>query len=248
MVGSDVPLFLIGGAVLGTDHGQEVYPLPDIKPAIWCVVAIPDVGVSTPQAFRDWDLHWADKGLNVEDGLTAEGLNSRMKMLSTVYASVFAGGFREVRMEQALPVSSLVERTWPDRMSPRLSAPGSVAGSWNDFEQVVFPQHPSLAEIKRVLAADGTPEAACTCLAVGIWLSSLRVVSSPRRCRCGPGTVAGGGCREPFDAHFAASRILAADASDLGVLTACLCERETRGRLSKAASQRPGNSLSWAIV
>jgi 4-diphosphocytidyl-2-C-methyl-D-erythritol kinase len=34
--------------------------------------------------------------------------------------------------------------------------------SWiqNDFERVVFPQHPSLAEIKRLLAATGTPEAA----------------------------------------------------------------------------------------
>jgi 4-diphosphocytidyl-2-C-methyl-D-erythritol kinase len=34
--------------------------------------------------------------------------------------------------------------------------------SWieNDFERVVFPQHPSLAEIKRLLAASGTPEAA----------------------------------------------------------------------------------------
>jgi 4-diphosphocytidyl-2-C-methyl-D-erythritol kinase len=34
--------------------------------------------------------------------------------------------------------------------------------SWiaNDFEQVVFPQHPSLREIKRLLAATGTPEAA----------------------------------------------------------------------------------------
>jgi 4-diphosphocytidyl-2-C-methyl-D-erythritol kinase len=34
--------------------------------------------------------------------------------------------------------------------------------SWieNDFERVVFPQHPSLAEIKRLLAATSTPEAA----------------------------------------------------------------------------------------
>jgi 4-diphosphocytidyl-2-C-methyl-D-erythritol kinase len=34
--------------------------------------------------------------------------------------------------------------------------------SWiqNDFERVVFRQHPSLAEIKRVLAAEATPEAA----------------------------------------------------------------------------------------
>jgi 4-diphosphocytidyl-2-C-methyl-D-erythritol kinase len=35
--------------------------------------------------------------------------------------------------------------------------------SWiqNDFERVVFPQHPSLAEIKRLLLGSGTPEAAC---------------------------------------------------------------------------------------
>ena len=51
-VGSDVPLFLIGGTVLGVDRGQEVYPLPDIQPT-WCVVAAPAVGVSTPQAFRE---------------------------------------------------------------------------------------------------------------------------------------------------------------------------------------------------
>jgi len=33
-------------------------------------------------------------------------------------------------------------------------------GIANDFEQVVFPQHPLLSEIKRTLAASGTPEAA----------------------------------------------------------------------------------------
>ena len=53
-VGSDVPLFLIGGAVLGLDRGQKVLPLNDIEPT-WCVLAIPSIGVSTPQAFRDWD-------------------------------------------------------------------------------------------------------------------------------------------------------------------------------------------------
>ena len=53
-VGSDVPLFLLGGTVLGLRRGEMVVPLPDL-PAIWCVVAVPEVGVSTPQAFRDWD-------------------------------------------------------------------------------------------------------------------------------------------------------------------------------------------------
>ena len=62
-VGSDVPLFLIGGTVLGVDRGQEVYPLPDIEP-VWCVVATPDVGVSTPQAFRDWDAPLRRRGFD----------------------------------------------------------------------------------------------------------------------------------------------------------------------------------------
>jgi 4-diphosphocytidyl-2-C-methyl-D-erythritol kinase len=53
-VGSDLPLFLIGGTVLGVGRGQEVYPLPDL-PAMPCVIALPDVAISTPRAFADWD-------------------------------------------------------------------------------------------------------------------------------------------------------------------------------------------------
>ena len=83
-VGSDVPLFLIGGTVLGVDRGQEVYPLPDIEPT-WCVVAVPELGVSTPQAFRDWDA------LCAAEGLTAEASADRLKRLSRAYASAFAG-------------------------------------------------------------------------------------------------------------------------------------------------------------
>ena len=53
-VGSDLPLFLVGGTVLGVGHGEEVYPLPDLPPTV-CVVATPEIGVSTPKAFADWD-------------------------------------------------------------------------------------------------------------------------------------------------------------------------------------------------
>ncbi len=53
-VGSDVPLFLLGGSVLGLGRGEQVVPLPDM-PTVFCVIAVPEVGVSTPQAFRDWD-------------------------------------------------------------------------------------------------------------------------------------------------------------------------------------------------
>jgi 4-diphosphocytidyl-2-C-methyl-D-erythritol kinase len=53
-VGSDLPLFLIGGTVLGVGRGEQVYPLKDL-PAIDCVVVTPQIGVSTPKAFAEWD-------------------------------------------------------------------------------------------------------------------------------------------------------------------------------------------------
>jgi 4-diphosphocytidyl-2-C-methyl-D-erythritol kinase len=53
-VGSDVPLFLIGGTVLGVRRGEEVYPLADL-PAVPCVVATPEIAVSTARAFADWN-------------------------------------------------------------------------------------------------------------------------------------------------------------------------------------------------
>ena len=53
-VGSDLPLFLIGGTVLGVGRGEEVYPLPDL-PSMPCVIALPEIAVSTPKAFAEWD-------------------------------------------------------------------------------------------------------------------------------------------------------------------------------------------------
>ncbi|MGH9485146.1 MAG: 4-(cytidine 5'-diphospho)-2-C-methyl-D-erythritol kinase, partial [Terriglobales bacterium] len=57
-LGSDVPLFLLGGTVLGLGRGDEVYGLPDLAP--WhCVLAMPRAaagsGLATPAAFARWD-------------------------------------------------------------------------------------------------------------------------------------------------------------------------------------------------
>jgi 4-diphosphocytidyl-2-C-methyl-D-erythritol kinase len=156
-VGSDVPLFLVGGTVLGVDRGQEVYPLSDIEPT-WCVVAVPEIGVSTPQAFRDWDA------LCEAEGLTAEAGTARLEKLSRNYASAFRGEIPEGGFGRG---SSGVFSLGEDLAGPQETTQGSGLVrtgimSWieNDFERVVFPQHPSLAEIKRLLAASGTPEAA----------------------------------------------------------------------------------------
>jgi 4-diphosphocytidyl-2-C-methyl-D-erythritol kinase len=53
-VGSDLPLFLVGGTVLGMGRGEQVYPLEDLPP-MGCAVIAPEVGVSTPEAFAAWD-------------------------------------------------------------------------------------------------------------------------------------------------------------------------------------------------
>jgi len=151
-VGSDVPLFVIGGTVLGLDRGQEVYPLPDIEP-VWCVVAAPAIGVSTSQAFRDWDA------LCAEEGLTPEASTGKLNELSRAYASAFAGGISGQRQTAG---SSGVLPVGGDLAGPQESAlvrTGITSWIQNDFERVVFRQHPSLAEIKRLLAGSGTPGA-----------------------------------------------------------------------------------------
>ncbi len=156
-IGSDVPLFLIGGTVLGVDHGQEVYPLRDIE-STWCVIAVPETGVSTPQAFRDWDA------LCAAEGLTAEACTDRLEKSSHALARAFRGEIPEGGLPEG---SSGVFSSGEDLAGPQETIHGSGLvrtgiTSWieNDFERVVFPQHPSLAEIKRILAAPGTPEAA----------------------------------------------------------------------------------------
>jgi 4-diphosphocytidyl-2-C-methyl-D-erythritol kinase len=50
-LGSDVPFFLQGGRAVGIGRGTEVFPLPD-TPSRPGLLAIPDVPVSTAEAYR----------------------------------------------------------------------------------------------------------------------------------------------------------------------------------------------------
>src|SRR5579862_2261820 len=60
-LGSDVPLFLLGGRVLGCGRGEEVYPLSDL-PARSCLVVFPGFSVSTAEAYREASLRLTAKG------------------------------------------------------------------------------------------------------------------------------------------------------------------------------------------
>lgn len=99
-VGSDVPLFLVGGAVLGEDRGQVVSAVPALtlngSDQIPCVVALPGIGVSTPQAFREWDRIL--QGQNVRD-LHSKGNRDTISELSRTYASVFSSESESLHRE-----------------------------------------------------------------------------------------------------------------------------------------------------
>jgi len=84
-VGSDLPLFLVGGTVLGAGRGEQVYPLPDF-PATACVVVTPEMGVSTPKAFAEWDRRIGEgpQGLkpdlaSIADAAPSTGLGQALK-------------------------------------------------------------------------------------------------------------------------------------------------------------------------
>ena len=143
-IGSDVPLFLIGGTILGLGRGEEVYPLPDL-PSYECVVATPDVSVSTPQAFRDWDERVAARA-ETASSLTPAPNSDTLKRLSRSLASAWS-----------MPHSSGVSPQRGDLAENPLLALVRT-GIENDFEEVVFPQYPLLGNIKRILAVPD-PEA-----------------------------------------------------------------------------------------
>ena len=184
-VGSDLPLFLVGGTVLGVGHGEEVYPLPDL-PAVPCVVALPKIAVSTPNAFAEWDARLASLQRNSHSELASADEESAFKENAGKADS--SGDKSPLGMTKPSGVSKLTGFTRSDRMNefsrmvaawlsvqPKAKAGKGLSGVSargrgraetplldlvrtgieNDFEQVVFPQYPELEEVRRVLERAG---------------------------------------------------------------------------------------------
>ena len=59
-LGADVPYFMEGGTVLGLERGDVLVPQPD-HPSAWVVLALPDFGVSTRDAYAWWDASASGK-------------------------------------------------------------------------------------------------------------------------------------------------------------------------------------------
>jgi 4-diphosphocytidyl-2-C-methyl-D-erythritol kinase len=141
-VGSDLPLFLVGGTVLGVGRGEQVYPLEDL-PEMACVVVMPEVGVSTPKAFAEWDRRMGEARRSRKGGgeLTLPGPSDRMVELGrglSAWLSESSSGAPFGRGRAENPLLELVR-----------------AGIKNDFEEVVFPEYPELSEMKKALERAG---------------------------------------------------------------------------------------------
>src|SRR5215472_2752550 len=135
-VGSDLPLFLVGGTVLGIGRGEQVYPIEDL-PSLPCVIATPDTGVSTAAAFAEWDAKHGK--------LTSPDSSDRMNEFShAVFEWLCGRGFSP---------TGVPSKGW-DR-AEALLLDLVRTGIENDFESVVFPKHPALREVKRALERSG---------------------------------------------------------------------------------------------
>jgi 4-diphosphocytidyl-2-C-methyl-D-erythritol kinase len=198
-VGSDLPLFLIGGTVLGVGHGEEVYPLPDL-PSMPCVVATPEIAVSTPKAFADWDAMpaalrsaWTGSFDFAQDGLRP------VPTQSSEAGRPHAGGPKLTASGPSDRITELGRRVsaWLSGVS---GVPGSRGrgraenplldlvrtGIENDFEQVVFPQYPELREVKSVLQRSGASYASLSgsgSATYGLFGSRIRAEKAAARLR-----------------------------------------------------------------
>jgi 4-diphosphocytidyl-2-C-methyl-D-erythritol kinase len=174
-VGSDLPLFLIGGTVLGVGRGEEVYPLPDL-PAVSCVIATPEIAVSTPKAFADWDRlssassselaeqssAWTGEGARPHVGggdasdllhakLTPSAPSDRMILCSREISAWLCAGPGNIGRRR----SGVSAGAKSGGRAETLQLDLVRTGIENDFEKVVFPQYPELRKVKSVLERAG---------------------------------------------------------------------------------------------
>jgi 4-diphosphocytidyl-2-C-methyl-D-erythritol kinase len=161
-VGSDLPLFLIGGTVLGVDRGQEVYALQDLR-EIAMVAVTPSIGVSTPAAFAAWDALLQQ--VNIEEAicvaaaeigqsaLTIPSSTSTIKEFDRAVYAWLSKGFLSPAGFARVPASGVPAVGGDRAETPLLDLVRT--GIENDFERVVFPEYPELREVKIVLQREG---------------------------------------------------------------------------------------------
>jgi 4-diphosphocytidyl-2-C-methyl-D-erythritol kinase len=131
-LGSDVPLFLLGGRVFGIGRGEEVYPLSDL-PSRDCLVVFPGLHMSTVEAYQ------------LLDSARQSTLTKRSKHRSI---SVF-GAWPHLPLEAWGPAEndfeSVVFARWPElaRLKRTLIRAGAESASLTGSGSAIYALFPS---------------------------------------------------------------------------------------------------------
>ena len=137
-LGADVPYFLEGGAALGLERGDLLFPLLD-PPRAWVVLVLPHFGVSTKDAFA-----WLDAAKGAWNVQLSGGPQSEA---------------RARRPSVRRPAERLAIQD-PERRALQVAEKGTIEEMANDLEAPVVARHPQIGRIISALRRAGASQAA----------------------------------------------------------------------------------------
>jgi 4-diphosphocytidyl-2-C-methyl-D-erythritol kinase len=147
-LGSDVPLFLCGGRVLGCGRGEKVYPLQDL-PRRNCLVVFPGFSVSTAEAYQ------ASSAATAKWPTTDPSLRlTRVTKAPRIYDF---GARPQLSLEDWGPAENDFERVafarWPElaRLKRRLIRAGAETASLTGSGSAVYAIFASARQLDRAL-------------------------------------------------------------------------------------------------
>jgi len=126
-IGADVPYFLTGGTALGLSRGDDLYPLPDLRP-YQVVLGLPGFGVSTADAYG-----WLDRDRNRDRGRARSG-----KARAAAAPSISAWRGRQLIVENELEAPVVARHPEIGALRERLVGCGARAASMTGSGSAVF--------------------------------------------------------------------------------------------------------------